>query len=559
MMTFPLTLDRLRERAATMYAQTPVISRNPAGQRLRHTYAQVSARSQALARRLLADGLQRGERVGTLMWNHHAHLEAYFGVPAAQGVLHTLNHRLGRDDLAYIINHAQDRILLVDDVLYEVYRSIAPALSTVRQVVVFRYGVDPIGGASRAGAAPAAATADAPAGVRVIDYEDWIADAPACALPLLDENAPASLCYTGGSTGRPKGVVYSHRALVLHAWSQAMVDGYGVGRHDCVLGVVPMFHGNGWGLPFSTALTGAKLVLPGPRLDPDSVLGLIQDEGVTFSAGVPTVWLDVARALEATPTRWRLPANVRIVTGGAAPPEHLFTGLARHGITLYQGWGMTETASVITVSRPAPAHTPGAAGTPVSSQGQAMPVAEVRVMAGGVAVPWDGQSVGEIETRGACVTDAYYEDARPERWSEDGWLRTGDMGTLDANGGLRLLERKEDLIKSGGEWIVPQALENALLAYPGIVECAVIAVPHDKWGERPLALLVTSDDTTLDPSSLRGHLSERFARWQLPEGFVQLDALPRTSVGKLARRELRLACQQWPELDQALTGARVLA
>ena len=541
MMTFPLTLERVRQRAASMYADTPVVCRDPAGRVSRRTYADVSARSLALARRLLAEGLKPGERVGTLMWNHFAHLEAYFGVPAAGGVLHTINHRLGRDDLAYIINHARDRILLVDDVLYDVYRTVAPALTTVEQVIVHRFGSD----------SPSAGLAD---------YDAWISGRPdAPPLPDPDEYAPASLCYTGGSTGRPKGVVYTHRALVLHAFGQAMVDGYGVGRHDTVLGVVPMFHGNGWGLPFSAALTGAKLVLPGPKLDPDSVLGLMQSEAVTLSAGVPTVWLDVARALDAAPQRWQLARDIRIITGGAAPPRHLFDALARHGIALCQGWGMTETASVITVSRPAPAHTPGALGEPSASQGQVLPIAEVRVTRDGLALPCDGQSVGEIETRGACVADAYHVEPRPERWTADGWLRTGDMGTLDRNGGLRILERKEDLIKSGGEWIVPQALENALLAYPGIAECAVIAVPHPKWGERPVALVVADEGAELASTSLREHLSARFARWQLPEGFVQLDALPRTSVGKLARREMRQACSQWPALDQALPTARLLA
>lgn len=528
MMHLPLTLPELMRRAERMAADREIVSRRPDGRLHAYTYAELGRRSHALAQRLRATGIRPGERVGSLMWNHHGHLEAYFGVPAAGAVLHTINHRLSADDIVYIVNHAQDRLLLIDDVLLELYETIKPRIE-VERVIVFPFSGRPL-----------------PAGYQ--DYEEWLAQpCPPQPLPAVDEEAPASLCYTGGSTGRPKGVCYSHRGLVMHAYGQTLTEGYGISGRDSVLAAVPMFHGNGWGLPFAAALSGAKLVLPGPRLDPESVLGLFEEQAVSFSAGVPTIWGEVARALDAEPARWRLAGSITVLTGGAAPPARLFPQLARHGIDLIQGWGMTETASVITVSRPRAA---GAEGERQRlSQGRVMPIAELRVTREGRELPWDGDSAGDIEVRGACVAAEYFR--RPElaeRWTADGWLRTGDIGAIDAQGYLKVLERKEDLIKSGGEWILPQELEDALLAVDGIGECTVIGIPHPKWGERPLALLVLRDGAELSAEALRAQLLGRFAKWQLPDGFVQLPSIPRTSVGKIARRALRQAFAGWPDV-----------
>ena len=541
MMHFPMTLNWLCRLAERMYGTTEVVTKMPDGGFRRHSYAQIAARSRRLAMRLAAENLKPGETVGTLMWNHHVHLEAYFGVPAAGGVLHTINHRLSPDDQVFIINHAKDKILIVDDVLLPQTLGILPRLDTVEKVIVNQYGLEDAAGFAT--------------------YEAWLEEPvpSGVTLPEVGEDSAASICYTGGSTGRPKGVVYSHRGLVMHAFSQAMVDGYGVSRNDTVLAVVPMFHGNGWGLPFSCALTGAKLVLPGPKVDPQSLLALMQAEQVTFSAGVPTVWQELARSLEQA-TATATPANLcpmTIITGGAAPPQHLFDRLERFGITLLQGWGMTETASVITVSRPEPQH--NKVVDLVSSdwrlsQGKPMAIVDIRIVSEGNVLAHDGRSIGEVQVRGACVTDKYFELDLPGRWTEDGWLCTGDIGHIDPGGNLKVLERKEDLIKSGGEWIPPQDLENALLELPEVIECTVIGIPHEKWGERPLALMVLAQGATIEDEALRLHLLGRFAKWQLPQAFVAVANIPRTAVGKIARRQLREAYADWP--NRAAEAAR---
>lgn len=530
-MHFPLTLNWLSRLVERRYGKTEVVTRMPDGKLRRHSYAQITARSQRLAMKLAAENLQPGETVGTLMWNHHVHLETYFGVPAAGGVLHTINHRLSHDDQVFIINHAKDKILIVDDVLLPQIREILPRLKTVQKVIVNQYGgQEDIAGFTA--------------------YEAWLEEpvAPDVTLPEAQEDSPASICYTGGSTGRPKGVVYSHRGLVMHAFSQTMVDGYGVSGNDTILAVVPMFHGNGWGLPFSAALTGAKLVLPGPKVDPHSLLELMQAEQVTFSAGVPTVWQELVRCLEENAGTLTELCPLTIITGGAAPPKNLFGRLERFGITLYQGWGMTETASVITVSRPQPQRTK--AGDYVSgdwrlSQGKPMAIVDIRIVSKDQVLPHDGHSIGEVQVRGVCVTDKYFELDLPNRWTEDGWLCTGDIGHIDPSGNLLVLERKEDLIKSGGEWIAPHDLEGALLELPEVNECTVIAIPHEKWGERPLALMVLAEGATIDDEALRFHLYGRFAKWQLPQAFVEVGSIPRTAVGKIARRQLREEYADW--------------
>lgn len=525
MMAFPLTLNWIRHRVATQFSDTEVVSRLSASVTVKHSYRSMVERSVKLAQALLGLGLAPGTKVATLMWNHHAHLEAYLGVPAAGAVLHTLNHRLSTDDLAYIANHAQDQVLLIDDTLLPVYNAIKDKVPTLSKVIVFNSG--------------------GTQGEHLHeDYERWLASADSdISLPEIEEDAPATLCYTGGSTGRPKGVLYTHRALVMHAFCQSMVDGYGIGRQDTVLGVVPMFHGNGWGLPFSAMLTGARLILPGSRVDAASVLQLINQERVTFSAGVPTVWLDLLNALEASEAPWKRDWPLTILTGGAAPPESMFDRFKRFDVSLKQGWGMTETASVITVSAPNRFDAKEAEGDAAKDwrflQGKPMAVVDVRIADEQGALPSDGKTVGEVQVRGSCVTDHYYNQDLSERWTSDGWLRTGDLGTIDTHGNLQVLERKEDMIKSGGEWIIPQELENSILTYPGVQEATVIAVPHDRWGERPVALVVPSPGASVDAQSLKAHLAQFFAKWQLPDEIFLLPSIPRTPVGKVARRDLR--------------------
>lgn len=530
MMDFDLTVGFLRRRAADLFSARPVVSYAPDGSVRRTSYGEVMCRAHSVACQLVSDGVKPGDRVATLMWNHDAHLEVYFGVPLAGATLHTVNHRLSADDIVHVINHAQDKVVIVDDILLDLYEGIRERLASVESVVVFSYGG---GGRSR-----------------WLDYDEWVGrPLGKVDLPEINENDSASLCYTGGSTGRPKGVIYSHRALVLHAFAQAMVDGYGIGRTSSVLAAVPMFHGNGWGLPFSAVMTGAKLVLPGRHVDAESILRIFEREEITLSAGVPTVWIDVAGALETRPAEWRLPRNGVIITGGAPPPRSLFGRLSRYGLSLFQGWGMTETASIVTMARPAPEHTPPDVSTDdqlIERQGVPMPIAEVRVVREGHPVPPDGKAMGDIEVRGATVAAEY--DRQPgmeDRWTADGWLRTGDLGTIDMHGSIQVVDRKEDLIKSGGEWIAPLDLESTILEHPEVMDCAVIAVPDDKWGERPLAMLVLNESARMDSEVLRKHLLNRFAKWQLPDAFIVVPRLPRTSVGKVSRRSLRSDFSCW--------------
>ncbi len=530
MMDFPLTLTPILERAGKLFDRIEVVWRRPDRSLGRYTYADLYRRARALAEALAKAGLRRGDRVATLMWNHAAHLEAYFGIPAAGGVLHTLNLRLHPSEIAYIVHHAEDRFLIVDEVLLPVYESFREQVRLERVIVVPSSG-KPV-----------------PDGYE--DYEAWLGKATGdFAYPELDENEAAAMCFTSGTTGKSKGVVYSHRAIVLHSFAQALTDTFGMSHRDVVLQIASMFHANSWGIPFTAIMLGAKLVFPGPHMDPESLLDLIEREQVSLACAVPTVWIGVLDALEKNPGRWKFAQGVRLPTGGSAPPETLMRGLDRHGFQLIQTWGMTESTPMGTVSqlKSYMEEWPEEKKYEVRlKQGRPAPFIELRVMRPEGEAPRDGKTAGELEMRGPWVAASYYNAPEEQhRWTADGWFRTGDIATIDSEGYIRIVDRAKDLIKSGGEWISSVDLENALMGHPAVKEAAVIAVPHPKWQERPLAVVVLRDGVQATPEDLRAFLAPKFAKWQLPDAFVFEKEIPRTSVGKFLKTKLREQYANW--------------
>jgi len=531
MMSSPLSLNHLLERAGTIFAHNTIVSRLPDKSLRTHTYGEYHRRTRALASALRSLGLQRGERVATLSWNHHAHLECYFGIPAAGGVMHTLNLRLSASDLGWIAGDAADRFLIVDDVLLPLYRQFADA-HRFEKVIVFPFS-------------------GAPVPREFLDYEALLADADPDGFDYEphDENDAVSMCYTSGTTGRSKGVVYSHRSTILHTLVGCLGDYWGLKGTDCVLPVTPMFHANCWGVPYGAVMMGVKMVFPGPHLHPDDLLDLMQVEPPTLALGVPTIWLGLIQAFDQAqatqPGRWQLPRGMRSLVGGAAVPEALIRAFAKHGVWLLQGWGMTETSPLATVSYPRAElktasdderfRRAAMAGVPV-------PLVEVRIRdEQGQDAPRDGKTMGEIQVRGPFITGSYHGiGATADKFSDDGWLRTGDVATMDELGFVRITDRTKDLIKSGGEWISSVDLESALMGHPSVAEAAVIAIPDEKWGERPLACIVVKPGLELRTEELGEHLLRHgFAKWQLPDRYELIDTIPRTSTGKFWKVKLR--------------------
>ena len=528
-MTYPLTLTNILERAGRLFPEREVVSRLPNRSLHRCTYADVYRRARCLAEALQEAGLKRGDRVATLMWNHYAHLEAYLGIPVSGGVMHTLNLRLAPREIAYIANHGASRFLIVDDILLPLYQQIASAVKFERVFVV-----------------PLSETPPPPG---TESYEDFLKTASGdFHYPDLDENEAASLCYTSGTTGVPKGVAYTHRSVMLHTFLLTTADNFAVCHSDVVLPVVSMFHVNGWGFPFAAPMVGCKLVLPGPHLDAESLLELCEKENVTLAAGVPTIWLSVVDYLERHPDGHKLP-QMRVVVGGAAPPLALIRKLNGYGLKLQQGWGLTESSPQATTNQ-LKAHMKDWSEEDKyeiqSKAGIPVPFVDMRVVNESGEVPRDGKTMGEVQLRGPWVAASYYDlPEEKSKWTGDGWFRTGDVGTIDGEGYLKIADRTKDLIKSGGEWISSVDLENALLAHPDVREAAVIAVPHPKWQERPIAVVVIRDGAKLAATDLQEFLTGKFAKWQLPEAFVFVDELPHTSTGKLLKTELRRRYQDW--------------
>ncbi len=519
MMDVPLTIDLVIDRAERWNSNVEIVSRRPDKSLHRTTYKAVCDRARRLARALVKLGVGKGDRVATLMWNHAEHLECYFGIPLAGGVTHTLNLRLHPEEIAFIANDAQDRFLIVDDVLLPLYDKIVAAGAKFEKVFV----VGTVG--SHAG------------------YEDLIASGgDQTPLPKLAELDALGTCYTSGTTGKPKGVVYTHRSTLLHTLVAALPDSLQLSRTDTLLPVVPMFHVNAWGLPFVAALVGVRLVFPGPHLDPPSLLDLLAEEKVTVSAGVPTIWLGIREALDGAPGKWVLQPGLRMIVGGSAAPEQLIRDFDRLGLTLLHAWGMTETSPVGLVSRLPPHLEEADEDTRYrlrAKQGLPTPLVDVRVRNWQGDVPHDDKTNGELMIRGPWVAARYANNETPDRWTKDGWFRTGDVARVDKYGFVQLTDRVADMIKSGGEWIASQELENALMGHPAVKEAAVVGVPHPKWSERPLAVVVWKPGQTATPDQLREFLAAKFPKFWLPDAYEVVEAIPRTSAGKFKKTELR--------------------
>ncbi|HEX8967398.1 MAG TPA: long-chain fatty acid--CoA ligase [Chloroflexota bacterium] len=525
MMDFPLTLQHIFDRGTRLFADREIVT-GGLGRQHRYTYGELGQRVRRLASAFTRLGLQPGERVGTFGWNHYRHLELYFAVPMQGAVLHTLNIRLFHDQLTYIVNHAADRFIVVDRSLLPIVRQLQPTFQSVEKLIVVDDGGD-------------ADTSD------TLDYEEFLSSgAEHFDFPRLDEDAAAMMCYTSGTTGHPKGVAYSHRALTLHSFAASLVDSIGVSQRDTAMAVVPMFHANAWGLPYACTMVGAKQVFPGNAMQPDRVLQLAQDEGVTLAAGVPTIWMGALPLLQAG--KYDLSAITRIVIGGSAAPRGLIDAYGKLGLNILHAWGMTELTPLGTVALPRVELDKADAATRLdfkARQGMPVPGVELRILDdAGQDVAWDGKTMGELVVRGPWVAGAYYHDERSAAsFTPDGWFRTGDIAVMYPNGYIEIADRTKDVIKSGGEWISSVALENALMAHPKVQEAAVIGVPDERWAERPLACVVPRPDFRgeITDTELTDYLAQQFAKWWLPERYLFLDELPKTSVGKFDKRAMR--------------------
>jgi fatty-acyl-CoA synthase len=522
MQEFPLTLTHLLHHGRTVYPHSEVVTADAQGVQ-RAPFALVAERIDRLAAGLRRLGVNQGDRVGTFAWNTQAHLEAYFAVPCMGAVLHTVNIRLFPEQLVYVINHAEDSVLLVDDSLVPVLARVADQLKTVKQFVV--------SGSGDASALPG----------HVLRYEELLAaEQPGFDWPALDERSAAAMCYTSGTTGKPKGVVYSHRSNVLHAFGTISPEALALSERDRVLPVVPMFHANGWGLAYAGWMVGADFVLPGRFAQAPRLAELIETERVTLSAAVPTVWFDLLHLGDRQ--RLDLSSLRMLMCGGAAVPRSLIEAYRdRYGVRLTQGWGLTETSPVAALAY-APLDLPAEEAMAYqATAGRVIAGVELRLLDDtGRPLPWDGQSVGEIAVRGPWVTAAYYREPTPEKF-QDGWLRTGDVGAVDPRGYIHISDRAKDVIKSGGEWISSLDLEAAIVSHPAVREVAVIAVPDERWGERPLACVVVKEGVSVSSSELQAHLTDRVARWWIPEHWAFVDEVPKTSVGKYDKKVLRAA------------------
>jgi fatty-acyl-CoA synthase len=531
LMDIPLTVTALMRYGSTAFAGREVVTCTTDGTR-RRSYAPTGERAARLAGALRGLGIDGDQRVATLMWNNAEHLEAYLAVPSMGAVLHTLNLRLAPDVIGYIATHAADEVVIADPTLVPLLAQVLRHAPAIRHVIVTTPEDETDHRALDSLAAP---------GRSVHSYEDLLAGQPAAFdWPEVDERSAAAMCYTSGTTGHPKGVVYSHRSMHLHSMAVCMGNVFGLSERDRVLPVVPMFHANAWGLVYAAMLAGADLVMPDRFLQPAPLVRLIEAERPTLAGAVPTIWNALLQHVRANGGDL---SSLRLVPcGGSAVPHSLMEAYEKElGVTIVQAWGMTETSPLGSVAHP-PAGVPQEESWHYrDTQGRLMCAVEHRVVGdGGVLLPHDGTSVGEIEVRGPWVTGSYYKDDDPAKF-RDGWLRTGDVGTIDRLGFVTLTDRAKDVIKSGGEWISSMELENALMAHPEVTEAAVIGVPDDKWGERPLAAVVLADGATASAADLRAFLATRVPRWQLPERWSFIGEVPKTSVGKFAKTRMREA------------------
>ncbi|MBU8536531.1 long-chain-fatty-acid--CoA ligase [Falsiroseomonas tokyonensis] len=524
MQDWPLRIHRLIDHAARHHGGRAVVSRSVEGPIHRTDFSELRRRSLALAQRLVREGVRPGDRVATLAWNTWRHIEAWYGITGAGAVYHTLNPRLFPDQIAWILNHAESRLLFLDLSFVALAEGLAEKLPHITRYVVL----------TDAAHMPETKLPGA------VDYESWLAEADGDFdwLPG-EENAAAGLCYTSGTTGEPKGVMYSHRSNVLHALAVAAPDMMGLSAMDRVMPVVPMFHANGWCLPFVAPLTGAGLVLPGPKLDGPSLHALMEAEGVTFTAAVPTVWLGLLQHMEAAGAE--LSTLKRVVIGGSACPRALTAAFERRGIHVVHAWGMTETSPIGTICGVKP-EVAGrdAEGVLDLQETQGFPpfTVDMRIVGDdGVEKPWDGSTFGNLQVRGPTVTRGYFRTG--EALTPDGWFETGDVATIDAAGYMHITDRTKDVIKSGGEWISSIALENLAMGHPDVAEAAVVAARHPKWDERPLLVVVPKPGRAVTKEAMVAHLAPNVAKWWLPDDVVVVEEIPHTATGKILKTKLR--------------------
>ncbi len=527
MMDTQLVLTGFLKRAERFFPNKVIVSRTSDTMTHRITYAEYAKRTRRLADALTKLGMTRGTKVGTFAWNHHRHLEAYFAIPCSGAVLHTINIRLAPEHIIYIINHAEDEILLIDGDLFPLVEPALAHLKTVKHVVVMRDDM----------IVPESSFKN------VHSYEALLAEANEnFEFPEdLDEQMPAGMCYTSATTGMPKGVVYNHRGIVLHSLALGLAESFGVKESDVALPVVPMFHVNAWGFPFAAVNYGLTQVLPGPMFTPALLLDLFEKEKVTVTAGVPTIWLGVLNEQEKNP---RDLSSLRLViSGGSASPQGLIKAYnEKHGIPYINAYGMTETSPLVSMSYPLSTMEDYSAEELMdlrTTQGLTSSLIETEVVNEDGPVPWDGKTMGELRIRGPWIASEYYKDERSAEAFRDGWLYTGDIAVLTKEGYIKITDRTKDLIKSGGEWISSLDLENALMSHPAVFEAAVVAIPHEKWQERPLACVVLHEGAAATKEELLESLRGQFANWWIPDDVVFLNEIPKTSVGKFLKAKLR--------------------
>jgi fatty-acyl-CoA synthase len=523
MQDFPLTITHIFRHGRSVFGESEVVTFEGESCR-RASFAQVAERADRLASALRRLGIREGDRVGTFAWNTQEHLEAYLAVPSMGAVLHTLNLRLFPEQLTYITNHAEDRVVLVDATLIPLLARVAGELKTVEQFVIMGEG-------------------DAsPLGSNVLSYEELLAAEPGDPYPYpdIDERSAAAMCYTSGTTGNPKGVVYSHRSTVLHSMAAGSGTTFGLTERDRILPIVPMFHANAWGLPYAGWMAGSDFVMPARFLQGEPLCKLIMAERPTISGAVPTVWNDILAYADKNKDSVDLTSLRLVPCGGSAVPRALMEAFEeRHGVKIIQAWGMTETSPIAAVAMPPKQATAEDDMNWRSKTGRVIAGVELRITADdGSVLPWDGEAVGEIEVRGPWITASYYKDDDPEKFHE-GWLRTGDVGTVEPNGFVQITDRAKDVIKSGGEWISSVELEGTLMAHPAVKEAAVVGVPDERWDERPLACVVLREGESASVEDLKGFLADRVAKWWLPERWTFIEEVPKTSVGKFDKKVLR--------------------
>ncbi len=536
----PLLVSGILRHGQNIYGDSRVITvTGSAGESTAATFTEVAERSERLAKALGRLGVGDSDRVGTFLWNNQSHLEAYLGIPAMGAVLHTLNLRLFPEQLAYVINHAEDQVIIVDASIAPLLARVRDQLTTVKHIIVN-------------GAGDASALGD------TLSYEDLLAaEEPGYDWPTFDERQAAAMCYTSGTTGNPKGVAYSHRSTFLHTFAITSGSSLGINERDSVLSIVPMFHANAWGTPYGCFLTGADMIMPQQFLQAEPLSNIIALHRPTVSAGVPTIWSDLLRYAQSHEVDL---SSLRMITaGGAAVPRQLLERFESElGIEMVQGWGMTETSPLCSLALPPRGIPPEEEMDWRAKTGRVVPGVEVRVAAeDGSILPNDGVAIGEFEVRGPWVTGSYYGEPAPERF-HDGWLRTGDIGSLDRKGFMQISDRTKDVIKSGGEWISSVELENEVMAHPEVVEAAVIAVPDERWSERPMVAVVLEEGSSATPDELLVFLTERVSRWWLPERWAFIEEVPKTSVGKFDKKVLRsqYAAGSLEVLEIEISGGR---